>query len=108
MHTPSERGEYLLKKSEWSTLLDENPDVHVMELKLYQTRLRVVAQELIAKGDAPPAPAPDKVKPNQDLLTDEGRFLEAMDGFNEAEDGEALFQDDPTEALTLNEFKELF
>ena len=31
-----------------------------------------------------------------------------MDGFNEAEDGEALFQDDPTEALTLNEFKELF
>ena len=106
MPTPSERGEYLLKKSEWTTLMTENPDVHVTELRLYQNRLRVVAQELITKGDAPPA-VPDKVKRNQDLL-DEGRFLEAMDGFNETEDGEALFQDDPTEVLTLNEFKELF
>lgn len=102
MYTPSERGTYLLKKSEWSTLLDENPDVHVMELKLYQNRLRVVAQELIQKGNAPPS-IPDKVKSNQDLLTDEGRCLEAMDGFNEAEDGDALFQDDPTEVLTLND-----
>ena len=102
VHTPSERGEYLLRKSEWTTLMAENPDVHVMELKLYQNRLRVVAQELIAKGDAPPA-VPDKAKSNQDLLTDEGRFLEAMDGFNEAEDGDALFQDDPTEVLTLND-----
>ena len=29
--------------------MTENPDVYVMELKLYQNRLRVVAQELIAK-----------------------------------------------------------
>lgn len=102
MHTPSERGTYLLKKSEWATLLDENPDVHVMELKLYQTRLRVVAQELIEKGNAPPS-VPDKVNTIQDLPTDEGRFLEAMDGFTETEDEEDLFQDDPTDVLTLND-----
>ena len=107
MYTPSERGNHLLKKSEWKTLVDENPDVSEIELKIYQQRLRLVGQELISKGAAPPA-VPDKVKSNQDLLTDEGRFLEAMDGFNEAEDGDALFQDDPTEVLTLNEFKELF
>lgn len=102
MHTPSERGTYLLKKSEWPTLLDENPDVDVAELSLYQNRLRVVAQELIEKGNAPPS-IPDKVKSNQDLLTDEGRCLEAMDGFNETEDEEDLFQDDPTDVLTLND-----